>query len=269
MNQNTNNHRGVRAVFFDLFETLITEQTRPDFRSRPPSHHLLKCSSETLSHWWQEKGTHQWRERLIGAKYRDCEAALQACCADVCSPLTNDEITSIAAEHKQWKAIVLSRVDPSIIDLVQSLRGMGFSVGVISNVLPEERLAWDSCPLRDIIDDAVFSCDVGMMKPQIEIYQLACDRLSIHPSNACFIGDGSFEELQGAISAGMIPIHAVWYQNQKIDWPPEYGTLQRALSMTDVLELFKDSRVGCVEQRKSCNNNSNQRVHSNAPKSGA
>lgn len=239
MNQNKDNMHGVYAVFFDLFETLITEQTRPDFQLRTPIYQLLKCSPEKLSHWWTEIGHSLTKERWIGAKYRDCEAAFQACCADICSPLTDNEIAAVASEYKQWKLNVLSTVDSRSLELVQSLRAMGLKVGVISNILPEERIAWDTCPLRDSVDDAVFSCDVGLMKPQIAIYKLACDRLGVQPINACFIGDGGSEELKGAIRAGMTPIHAIWYHNQKIDWPAEHGELRRVQSMTDLPELLK------------------------------
>ena len=47
---------------------------------------------------------------------------------------------------------------------------------------------------------------------------LACDRLGIVPAKAVFVGDGGFDELQGAAAVGMRPIQARWYYAREIEW---------------------------------------------------
>ena len=46
------------------------------------------------------------------------------------------------------------------------------------------------------------------MKPDREIFELACSRLCVQPSEAYFVGDGGYDELQGAASVGMRTIQA-------------------------------------------------------------
>ena len=56
------------------------------------------------------------------------------------------------------------------------------------------------------------------MKPDPEIYNLACERLGISPTKTVFVGDGGFDELQGATAVGMRPVQARWYHLREIEW---------------------------------------------------
>ena len=56
------------------------------------------------------------------------------------------------------------------------------------------------------------------MKPDPEIYNLACERLGIVSAKAVFVGDGGFDELQGAAEVGMRPVQARWYYKLEIEW---------------------------------------------------
>ena len=158
-------------------------------------------------------------------------------CVAVKSPLTKDEIVMAAQEHEVWKSKVLSCVEPQIFEMLRAVQERGLKVGIISNALPEEVLAWRFCPLQDHVDPVVFSCSVGVMKPDREIFELACSRMCVQPSEAYFVGDGGYDELQGAASVGMIAIQAAWYQDRDVKWS---GTspLVRANSIRDLPELL-------------------------------
>ncbi|HEY94165.1 MAG TPA: HAD family hydrolase, partial [Dehalococcoidia bacterium] len=58
-------------------------------------------------------------------------------------------------------------------------------------------------PLSDYFDVSVFSCRVGIMKPDPRIYHIACDQLSLEPEECLFVGDGDSSELSGAAGVGM------------------------------------------------------------------
>jgi putative hydrolase of the HAD superfamily len=57
----------------------------------------------------------------------------------------------------------------------------------------------------DLFDAAVISGEVGMHKPQAEIYMLACDRLGVEPGEAVFVDDLR-ENCEGAEAVGMSAI---------------------------------------------------------------
>ena len=204
----------VNAVFFDLFETLITEKSRPDFSTRPPLHERLGCTSDQIVEWWTENEA----SCMIGGDDGDI-SRFHRLCREVSSPLTGEEIQALADEQEAWKRTVLGAVDPRLLQLLNSLRRSGITVGIISNAMASEFRAWQSSPLRNSVDDAVFSCDVGLMKPQAEIYTLALDRLDVVPANALFVGDGGHDELAGAAAIGMTVVQAAWYLSRQLEWP--------------------------------------------------
>ena len=62
---------------------------------------------------------------------------------------------------------------------------------------------WAETPFSDLFDVTVFSCSVGIRKPDPRIYHLACERLHVEPGEAMFVGDGANDELAGAQRVGM------------------------------------------------------------------
>ena len=203
----------MKAVFFDLFETLITEKTRKDFQTRASFHERLGTTKAKSSLWWSENG-----DAAMRGRFPDCLASFTDLCIAAGSPLTKNEIIMAAQEHEVWKSKVLSCVEPQIFEMLDAVRGHGLKVGIVSNALPEEVLAWRFCPLQDHVDPVIFSCSVGVMKPDRAIFELACARMCVQPSEAYFVGDGGYDELQGAASVGMRAIQAAWYQDRDLPW---------------------------------------------------
>ena len=238
----------MKAVFFDLFETLITEKTRSDAQARTPWHERLRTDAGRLERWWKENHV-----ACMTGHYPDIETSFQALCLSVESPLSAMEVASVIREQCAWKTTVLREIEPCAEEMIHAVQALGLKVGVLSNALPEEVSAWDSCPLRGLVDDAVFSCAVGVMKPQPTIYALACERMGIPPADACFIGDGGFDELRGAKAVGMTSVKATWYQNQKVDWPFE-EELREVATMEAVIFPQKTGQSQAQSLCECCSN---------------
>ncbi len=222
----------MKTVFFDLFETLITEKTKSAYRLRVGYHEKLRTTRERYSQWWLDFG-----DRVMSGGFSGAFDRFSHVRDEVGSPATDQEIAEIARECEQWKKRVLSQVDPGVFEMLDAVRSLGLNVGIISNASREEVRAWESCPLQDHVDDVVFSCSVGTMKPDREIYEVACARMDVRPSDAYFVGDGKFDELRGAATTGMKAIQATWYQQQEVEWPWDYP-LPRAESMANVPSML-------------------------------
>lgn len=94
------------------------------------------------------------------------------------------------------------RPDETMIAAVKTARAAGVKTGLISN-------SWglgiyERAPV-DIFDEAVISGDVGMHKPEPEIYLLACKRLAVEPGECVFVDDLR-ENVAGAERVGMTAI---------------------------------------------------------------
>jgi len=94
------------------------------------------------------------------------------------------------------------RPDEAMIGAVRAAGAGGIRTALISN-------SWglgiyERAPI-DIFDEAVISGEVGLHKPQPEIYLLACERLGIEPPDAVFVDDLR-ENCAGAEAVGMIAL---------------------------------------------------------------
>lgn len=89
--------------------------------------------------------------------------------------------------------------DGLMIGAVRAARKAGIKTGLISN-------SWglgiyERAPV-ELFDETVISGDVGMHKPQPEIYLLACERLGVDPADCVFVDDLR-ENVEGAEAVGM------------------------------------------------------------------
>jgi epoxide hydrolase-like predicted phosphatase len=92
--------------------------------------------------------------------------------------------------------------DEAMIGAVRGARSGGVPVGLITN-------SWglgiyDRMP-SDLFDATVISGEVGLHKPQPEIYRLACERLRVEPEAAVFVDDLR-ENCAGAEAVGMTAV---------------------------------------------------------------
>jgi putative hydrolase of the HAD superfamily len=94
------------------------------------------------------------------------------------------------------------RPDETMIGAVRAARSAGVRTGLISNSWGHE--IYDRAP-TDLFDATVISGEVGLHKPQVEIYRLACERLGVGPERAVFVDDLR-ENCVGAEEAGMAAV---------------------------------------------------------------
>jgi epoxide hydrolase-like predicted phosphatase len=92
--------------------------------------------------------------------------------------------------------------EQSMIDAVSAARAAGVRTGLITNSWGTG--IYERAPLR-IFDATVISGDVGLHKPQPEIYELGAERIGVEPA-ACVFVDDLRENVAGAEAVGMSAI---------------------------------------------------------------
>jgi putative hydrolase of the HAD superfamily len=92
---------------------------------------------------------------------------------------------------------------PGAVETLGELRAQGRRVGLITVCSEDVPDVWSETPFVDLFDATVFSCSVGIRKPDPRIYRLACQELGVEPNEAMFVGDGANDELAGAERVGM------------------------------------------------------------------
>jgi epoxide hydrolase-like predicted phosphatase len=93
--------------------------------------------------------------------------------------------------------------EESMVAAVRAVRGAGFETGLISNSWSTSH--YDRDLLDELFDDVVISAEVGLHKPQPEIYRLAAERLA-QPTGSCVFVDDLRENCDGAEAVGMIAV---------------------------------------------------------------
>lgn len=92
---------------------------------------------------------------------------------------------------------------PRVLGMLDRLRRFGYRLGLISDCSAETPLLWRQSPLAERIEVTVFSCDLGVRKPDPSLYLAAAAGLGVPPHECLYVGDGASDELAGAQRAGM------------------------------------------------------------------
>jgi putative hydrolase of the HAD superfamily len=100
---------------------------------------------------------------------------------------------------------------------------------------------WENTGLKSFFEVTIFSCAVGIKKPDPRIYHMALEKLKVKPQHCLYVGDGSSYELTGALRVGM---HPVWIRipderedNFRIDEEDWDGPV--ISSLKEVLDLLQ------------------------------
>jgi putative hydrolase of the HAD superfamily len=93
---------------------------------------------------------------------------------------------------------------PAMYDMIRTLRGAGYSTALLSN-------SWgaDEYPRADfpgLFDTVVISGEVGMRKPEPEIFRHAAATLGLEPRECVFIDDVE-KNIAAAVACGMTGVH--------------------------------------------------------------
>jgi putative hydrolase of the HAD superfamily len=93
--------------------------------------------------------------------------------------------------------------DEEMIAAVRAARDAGIKTALISNSWGQT--IYEPATLEGLFDASVISGEVGVHKPQPEIFMLACQRLGIAPDRCVFVDDLR-ENVAGAKAVGMTAV---------------------------------------------------------------
>lgn len=107
------------------------------------------------------------------------------------------------------------------IDALRWLRRAGWRIGIVTNGMADNQLGKiRNTGLDGLVDGWCISGDVGVRKPDPEIFRLAAERCGCNPARGGWmIGDGLAADVAGGQAAGL---HTIWLQasHGARSWPP-------------------------------------------------
>lgn len=99
--------------------------------------------------------------------------------------------------------VASTRPYPETIPVLEELRKQGFSLALLSNAGTPYKQPFFTLELDKYFAPAIFSCDVGMRKPEEGIYHRLLQDTWVAPPKALMIGDKLDRDVLGPQSVGM------------------------------------------------------------------
>lgn len=110
------------------------------------------------------------------------------------------------ARHMMATAITYQDQVAPTAELIAELKGESYRLFVLSNMSKEYIDFLRKMPVYQYFDGEVISCEVGLNKPEREIYSLLLDKFNLDPLQTMFIDDRK-ENVVAAAELGIVPFH--------------------------------------------------------------
>ncbi|MCA9727137.1 MAG: HAD family hydrolase [Candidatus Eisenbacteria bacterium] len=187
----------IRGILFDLFHTLTAREG--DWADLPMTSQVLGLDYPR----WNDLLFHHSRWRLAGEE-TDPFVILKTLATQL-DPTLSDERIREASEKRmeRFRRGLITGIPARNVETLQELRRRGLRLALVSNADHGEVAGWSACPLAGLFDAEIFSCHVGMVKPEPEIYFEALKRIDLTADECLFVGDGGSNELVGARTVGL------------------------------------------------------------------
>ncbi|MBQ6996188.1 MAG: HAD family hydrolase [Lachnospiraceae bacterium] len=223
----------IRAVIFDMFETLITHYHSPLYFG------AQMAADAGIA---EEKFQALWRpteyDRTIGKLTLE-EVVESILRENQC--YSEELVNKIVKKRIETKQDCFRQLHSEIIPMLKKLKEKGILIGLISNCFSEEAEVIRRSVLFPYFDAAILSYEQGVQKPDEEIYKRCMASLGVAPEECLYIGDGGSNELEAARTLGMKALQAVWYLQEGTSQPMgRMEAFEQLESPRDVLEHLLD-----------------------------
>jgi len=190
-----------KAVIFDLFGTLVPYLSGQEYEN------MLEEMTASLS--ISRSAFQKAWDGTFAERARGVFSTIESNILDICeAPRIKPDRAQIEAATRRRIEFIRRALAPreDAVETLCRLKSSGRKIELISDCSCEVPLLWKGTPFSELIDEAIFSCEVLLTKPHPQIYLLTCDRLGISPENGLYVGDGGSCELSGAAEVGMSPV---------------------------------------------------------------
>lgn len=193
----------IKAVIFDMFETLISYHTCPVYFGTHMAEDAGIPIAEFLAKWRATDFDRSTGKITVEEVLEQILKEFGCYSEELLQKLVGKRCTTIemCLEHKHSE----------IVPMLQALKSQGISIGLISNCYLEEATRIRKSELFPYFDAVCFSNEQGICKPEKEIYHRCVEALSVQPEECLYVGDGGSRELETAEELGMKAVQATWY----------------------------------------------------------
>jgi putative hydrolase of the HAD superfamily len=200
-----------RPLIFDLYHTLVDGADDERDRVVGEMAALVGVAPAELVAAYHTT----WRDRLVGW---DVLETVRILARRLGASPTEVDVARAGALRRALAGRLLDGVSSGTLTVLDTLRADGHPMAVLSNATAETAEAWPASRLASRFDVAVFSCEVGIAKPDPAVYRVAAERIGADPAECVFVGDGADGELAGAAAVGMSVLRTTEHSDTDPQW---------------------------------------------------
>lgn len=219
----------LRAITFDLWETLITDSRktdgqRADHRVREigmilgRSGLVITAAELELAHArvWDEC-SRSW-ERAVDLPFEgQVLLFLDLARPGLANSISSEVLKKIAEVYASAALLYPPVLIEGVFQALSKLKSRGLKLGLICNTgrTPGRALRQllSNFGILPLLDVALFSDETICRKPDARIFRMALDALGTAPADSAHVGDSLENDVRGALGVGM---RAVWVRGENI-----------------------------------------------------
>ena len=222
----------IKAVIFDMYETLITLFDSPLYFGTQ-----MASDAGIAEERFQETWRAEEKNRTTGKI--TLEELLEKILRE--NNFFSEEKMNYILKKRIWcKEEAFQHLHIEIIPMLRALKKGGIMIGLISNCFSEESMVIKKSILYPFFDAVCLSFDEGIQKPDPAIFERCIERLGVEADACLYVGDGGSNELEAAQRLGMQVVQAVWYLKEGINQPAQRKTdFEHIEKPMDIIELIK------------------------------
>ncbi len=219
----------IRAVGFDLFNTLITLDSKALVEAENRLAVSLSTGGLVLEKVSFIESHRKWARSFIEATRKDGREThnrfwIGAALADAGHEI-DPEDPLIAAAVKAYFSSFIERCKliPGTLDMLRGLSSE-YRVGLLSNFTdgPTARHILDITGLTGCFDTIVISGEVGYRKPHRLVFDRLIEQLGVSRGDTIYVGDDLEPDISGALDAGLRPVWTTYVLDRGLAYAPGY-----------------------------------------------
>ena len=223
----------VKAVIFDMFETLVTL-----FEGRTYFGEDLAADAGAEVTCFRREWHATEKDRSTG-RYT-IEEALELVLKRL-GIYTEEKVKLAAAKRREALEDSFAAIPEDSVRLLQALKDRGIKIGLITNTFSDERDIIRESVLFPFFDAVLISYEQGICKPAPELFRKMTELLNAKPQECLYVGDGGSRELYAARESGMHAVQCTWFHERAYEPHipcPVLDEFAHAARPLDILEML-------------------------------
>ncbi|MCO7126431.1 HAD family hydrolase [Sporolactobacillus shoreicorticis] len=226
-------------IFFDLDDTLLDHETADanavsDFYNKYKENFpVTKC---LFREKWDQLSA-QYFQLFLDGKYSFQQQRRMRMRALFARALTDHEADVLFSDYlefyeQHWKCF------PDVLPCLNALFRKGQKLGIISNGSSTQQMKkLKKTGLIDYFSFLIFSGDIGVAKPEPQIFRHACSAAGYSPSQCFYIGDNYQKDIIGSSNVGM---KAIWLlrKNPATDHSERTTNIKKIVSLNELPDFL-------------------------------